>query len=623
MNSLLSLKGRPWSLPFVLSLCIICLGLILTSNHAHAAIIDLSISTSQVNNEIHVTVLNRSFDPVKLEGLELLVFERHYKAAGILLPARMSHTHTFKIEMPSISGSYPIIATLYYTNEGQPLSLVHVGTLINDRPGPEPPESGRLYGLSMVQNGTLVLKASNSEIWRLILPSEVQVVQKTHGNGLSMYFLHTKTRGLDNSYAIFAVAEGHGETGHWTKILQTRLHVLSDQDKRGITPNSLLMAMALLALMAWCSVNTRLKNISFSHADETRTQVFNALLKYASRILLLSLAYLLLKNAHIIVSWCSDGLVRLLQVSWPLLPAQLLIEHFIGKNYGYFFQYFVDVYYWLSVLLLFPYLYYTDRHILAFDDKYVNTIRTFLTSYRLLLFKRPHINELSRLGLLTVCVKLFFAPMLVSWAINNILHINNLIHTQTLWNLKTTNSFIVDCLILLDTTIFSIGYTIESSYLKNVIKSVEPTLLGWVVCLWCYPPFNAFSFSPFNIQLWNISIQNRPDWLDGLILCVITGLWAVFVWGSVALGFKGSNLTNRGIISHGPYRFCRHPAYTAKVLVWWLEGIFFAKYGLSMLIAFAVIYGLRAWTEERHLMRDPDYAAYRKQVKWWCIPHIL
>ena len=47
----------------------------------------------------------------------------------------------------------------------------------------------------------------------------------------------------------------------------------------------------------------------------------------------------------------------------------------------------------------------------------------------------------------------------------------------------------------------------------------------------------------------------------------------VFAWSSVALGFKASNLTNRGIVSRGPYAFVRHPAYAAKNLAWWIGAV--------------------------------------------------
>jgi len=108
-----------------------------------------------------------------------------------------------------------------------------------------------------------------------------------------------------------------------------------------------------------------------------------------------------------------------------------------------------------------------------------------------------------------------------------------------------------------------------------------------------------------------------------VILCVITCLWGIFVWASVSLGFKASNLTNRGIVRSGPYQYVRHPAYVAKLMIWILQGVFFAQFGIFILLGFIVIYVLRAWTEERHLSRDSDYLAYKQSVRWWFIPGVI
>jgi protein-S-isoprenylcysteine O-methyltransferase Ste14 len=104
---------------------------------------------------------------------------------------------------------------------------------------------------------------------------------------------------------------------------------------------------------------------------------------------------------------------------------------------------------------------------------------------------------------------------------------------------------------------------------------------------------------------------------------MITALWGIFAWASLSLGWKASNLTNRGIVRHGPYKYVRHPAYTAKLFVWYIQGIFFGQYFLGILLGFTLIYMLRAWTEERHLSLDPDYMEYRKAVKWKFIPGLI
>ena len=223
--------------------------------------------------------------------------------------------------------------------------------------------------------------------------------------------------------------------------------------------------------------------------------------------------------------------------------------------------------------------------------------------------------------MLTVFVKFFYMPLLVTWVINNTLHQSYLTHTFQ-WDLPTVNAYLVALFIYIDTAVFCFGYLFEFNFLKNTIKTVEPTVLGWVVCLWCYPPFNNFSFRIFDFELISVA-RNYPTWVNAVMLCLITVLWGIFAWASVSLGWKASNLTNRGIVRHGPYRFVRHPAYTAKLFVWYIQAVFFAQYFIGILFGFTLIYILRAWTEERHLSLDPDYVEYQKAVKWRYIPGLI
>jgi protein-S-isoprenylcysteine O-methyltransferase Ste14 len=119
------------------------------------------------------------------------------------------------------------------------------------------------------------------------------------------------------------------------------------------------------------------------------------------------------------------------------------------------------------------------------------------------------------------------------------------------------------------------GYVSESRWLDNKTRSVEPTLLGWVACLIC------------------------------------------------SFGARFSNLTNRGIITRGPYRFVRHPAYVCKCLAWWLEQVPTMTVSKALsLTTFCAIYALRARTEERHLSADPSFRAYKKKTPWVLVPGI-
>ena len=56
----------------------------------------------------------------------------------------------------------------------------------------------------------------------------------------------------------------------------------------------------------------------------------------------------------------------------------------------------------------------------------------------------------------------------------------------------------------------------------------------------------------------------------GGLLVILTGIYAA---ATVAFGLRFSNLTHRGILTHGPYRWSKHPAYLAKNAYWWLASM--------------------------------------------------
>ena len=105
-------------------------------------------------------------------------------------------------------------------------------------------------------------------------------------------------------------------------------------------------------------------------------------------------------------------------------------------------------------------------------------------------------------------------------------------------------------------------------------------------------------------------------WIWGAILVALT---AIYAWATVAFGLRFSNLTHRGIITNGPYRFTKHPAYLSKNAFWWLATMPFlvtsdswtdAVRNTVMMVAVSGIYYWRARTEEKHLGSDPAYTDY-------------
>ncbi len=234
---------------------------------------------------------------------------------------------------------------------------------------------------------------------------------------------------------------------------------------------------------------------------------------------------------------------------------------------------------------------------------------------------------------LFILVKLFFIPVMIQFTVGNyhdfMSEIRRVIHhkgSQTLFTGFNNIVFpvAVTAFYLLDTLLFAFGYLFSSSRLRNRIKSVDPTWSGWLVTLACYPPFNNLtaSLAPHHSATYAYFHSIEATFVMRLVVML---LLFVYVWASVSLGTKCSNLTNRGIVQRGAYRIVRHPAYISKVLVWWITLIPVLPHiplAAAGMLVWTVIYFLRAVTEERHLSEDPDYVAYCTKVKYRFIPYV-
>jgi len=583
---------------------------LLLSIPAVAADIDLTLHQQSIDDNITITVENSSAVSVVIDSVYTELDGRRYDYAvsGGIPPYDKKVFH-FRVELPSLDGTYPVIVTVRYLNDGKILSLRHAG-LFHFRDPAQLNASCIAENATLDGNGSIVIRSDNQAPWTLVLPEEIEILSQEAFPDRKEFRIKNRVSGFRNTYPFFAVAEEETGNRHFTSMCAGTLSVNAGspmQSSRGHLPSGLLLLLSATFFLTMAAFIINRSTTTFTSAFQ----------KYLTRMFFITAAYFILKNA---AAWPNYSMEH---IDW--LPYRYITGFFLTSlnsgNYQYFFDYFIDVYLMACLFLTFPYLYYFDRDRSVGEDKYVSFFRTILSVFNVFRGQRIYWNKLSRLGMLTIFVKFFFAPLLVSWSINNMLHIGNA-PSMLQWEFQTINAFMVDLLILTDTAIFAFGYIIESRSLRSEIKSVEPTFFGWLVCLWCYPPFNAFSFRPFDYPIINISISS-PQWVHIVMTCVLTFLWGIFTWASVALGFKASNLTNRGIVKTGPYRYVRHPAYTVKILIWLIQGIFFSQFGLGILLAFTVIYILRAWTEERHLSMDTDYEEYRKMVKWRFVPGLI
>lgn len=186
--------------------------------------------------------------------------------------------------------------------------------------------------------------------------------------------------------------------------------------------------------------------------------------------------------------------------------------------------------------------------------------------------------------------------------------------------------WLIAVMFLIDVVMASVGYLLTIRPLDAHIRSANPYAAGWTAALICYPPFILMGqggplYYQSGTRDWSYWLAGHP-WLLTMTGAILVVLTAVYAWATVAFGPRFSNLTNRGILTHGPYRMTRHPAYLSKNMFWWLSTLpFLVTTGLvdmvrntAMLAAVSSVYYWRARTEERHLGMDPAYRAYSEWI---------
>ncbi|WP_067790496.1 methyltransferase family protein [Paraurantiacibacter namhicola] len=186
-----------------------------------------------------------------------------------------------------------------------------------------------------------------------------------------------------------------------------------------------------------------------------------------------------------------------------------------------------------------------------------------------------------------------------------------------------------ELLFVIDVQIGTVGYLLTLRPLDAHIRSGNPFLAGWVAALLCYPPFVfAFMGNGGVIQYEN-NTAGWGHWFAGnepllwAWAAILVALTAIYAWATVAFGIRFSNLTYRGVLTHGPYRFTRHPAYLSKNLFWWLSVMPFITVSGSTVdvirntIFLGVVSGIYYWrakTEEAHLLGEDE--KYRDYFEW-------
>jgi protein-S-isoprenylcysteine O-methyltransferase Ste14 len=258
-----------------------------------------------------------------------------------------------------------------------------------------------------------------------------------------------------------------------------------------------------------------------------------------------------------------------------------------------------------------------------------------------------NLSQKEQYALTFLVVKLFFGPLMLNSALIDY-------HAcKMLWGFRKDQTLMawmdwgyilfVHAIFMIDSCLFFVGYHTEAGFLRNRIQHVETNPWHILVCVICYPPFNMATSAVLGPSAYDPYIlvlgDGRSAWTWILRAAAVLFL-LVLICSSGSLFTKASNLTHRGIVTWGPYRFVRHPGYLAKNLFWlmtliptlipftsssffsWPTYLISCLCTLSGILAWGTIYYLRAITEERFLSRDPEYVAYCRKVKWRFIPGV-
>lgn len=280
-------------------------------------------------------------------------------------------------------------------------------------------------------------------------------------------------------------------------------------------------------------------------------------------------------------------------------------------------------YYWEMLRLLLPwllvgaipYVAWVDRFMTEPEDGYWHMGMAVLGRWARV--DRKYFSQ----HILGWLVKAFFLPLMFTYFVRNIEHLQNAQPAYVFSSFKPFFEFCWEALFMIDLAFVSMGYLLTLRIFDSHIRSTEPTLLGWSVAILCYQPFFSFFYSTYLTYesgfSWDVWLSSHPllyaCWGSAILFFL-----GIYVFATVPFGLRFSNLTHRGILTNGPYRFTKHPAYVSKNIVWWLVAIpFIPAHGVTeavryctLLLCLNGIYVLRARTEERHLSRDPVYVAY-------------
>lgn len=267
-----------------------------------------------------------------------------------------------------------------------------------------------------------------------------------------------------------------------------------------------------------------------------------------------------------------------------------------------------------------PYFVFVDRRMAAPEDGYWQFGQMLLGHFG------GRDWTMLRTYLLGWTIKAFFLPIMAAAFVAVSASLAMRLSSNPLENPVSFFKLGFDLVLFIDLAVAVLGYILTLRLLDTHIRSCNPLWYGWIATLICYYPFWGIVYpSLFGYT----DGENWDHWLAGtpVLLVAWGGLIlackVMWVWANVTFGLRFSNLTHRGILTGGPFRFTKHPSYISKNVGWWLIAMpFLSSQGWQAALTNCVallcvngIYFVRARIEERHLVQDPLYAEYSAWIE--------
>jgi hypothetical protein len=318
------------------------------------------------------------------------------------------------------------------------------------------------------------------------------------------------------------------------------------------------------------------------------------------------------------------GLIKLagLWATWGVIACVYCLARWYWQGAYLFSMHTLQTLLPLLLILSMPYVLLLERRLVDREDGALAFGRLLMGSGLGDAANRARIWDHARAW----TIKGFFTAFMISTLPGNWQNVMDLQPAQLLTNPVVLANGLVGVMFMIDVSIATVGYLLTCKPLDAHIRSANPLAAGWMAALICYPPFILMNpGGPLDYEQhqlgWARATSDHPllQPLFGAALVVLTALYA---WATLAFGLRFSNLTHRGILTNGPYRFSRHPAYLSKNLFWWIAAVPMLTTtgdwtdGLRNSCLLAIISGVYYWrarTEEAHLSVDPvyrDYAAW-------------